>query len=173
MSREVLRARALAEPLDDNEDGLLVTAIWCRSSHPNPPHYERCRVCHVEIDDRSVFTIRRPPLGLLRFSNGQVETLDGNLVIGRNPASGLVVNDQPTRPVVIESPDGSLSRTHAVVQIEGWQVQVVDRDSTNNTFVEIPGQPEFQLRPGEPFPIPPATRVRLGDEIEFTFEVTG
>ena len=170
VAREVVRARALAEPTDSAGDGLAVTAVLCDRSHANPPHYDRCRVCDLEIVDRSMFIIHRPSLGTLRFSSGHDEPLDENLVIGRSPAPGLLVNDRPTRAVVLPSPDGSLSRTHAVVQIEGWQVQVIDRDSTNNTFVTVPGQPEFQLRPGEAFPIPPGTVVRLGDEVEFRFD---
>jgi hypothetical protein len=64
-----------------------------------------------------------------------------------------------------------LSRTHVEVRLVDWQVLVLDRDSMNHTFVHIPGHAPFQLRPAEPFPIPPATTVVLGAATGFTYEV--
>lgn len=114
--------------------------------------------------------IARPALGVFCFDDGSVEVLDEDLAIGRNPATSLSSGEAPARPVTVPSPLGMVSRTHVVVHLEGWQVQITDRDSTNGTFVVAPGRPEFKLRAGEPLPIVMGSRIRLGDEVHIRYE---
>jgi hypothetical protein len=75
--------------------------------------------------------------------------------------------------VRLPDPDTVLSRTHVEIRLVDWQVQVVDRDSMNHTYVTLPGQGPTQLRPTEPFPIPVGTVVSLGDAVRLTYEVAG
>ena len=96
--------------------------------------------------------------------------LDRPVLLGRKPAEDVAIGGEPARSVALPDPDKLLSRTHAEIRLVDWQVQVVDRDSMNHTFVEIPGRSAFQLRPADPSPIPPGTRVNLGDALTFTFD---
>lgn len=146
--------------------GPTVEAVHCPAGHANPPHNDQCRHCRVTIEDRTITTIPRPSLGVLRFEDGHDEALDQPLVIGRKPIADETTGSEPGRAVRLDDPDKLLSRIHAEVQLAGWQVQVIDRESMNHTFVQIPGQVLFQLRPGEPFPIPPGTRIVFAEVTE-------
>ncbi len=74
--------------------------------------------------------------------------------------------------VKVPSPLKEVSSSHLEVRLEGWQVLVVDRQSTNGTVVTAPGRDPQRLRPGEPVPITPGTTVNLADEAEFVFEAS-
>jgi hypothetical protein len=150
--------------------GPMVAAVVCPNGHANPTHSDRCRSCGSGIVDRTPRTIPRPSLGRLRFADGRTAELDRHLLIGRSPATDVLVNNEPTGTVKLPDPESVLSRTHVAIQLDGWQVQVIDRDSMNHTYVEIPGRPPFQIRPGEPYPVPPGSTVRLGDDVGFVFE---
>jgi hypothetical protein len=41
----------------------------------------------------------------------------------------------------------------------------------NHTYVEVPGHAPFRLRPAEPYPIPPGTKVSMGECVDFVFDV--
>jgi hypothetical protein len=120
-----------------------------------------------------VTSIPRPVLGVLRVEGGDDIVLDGPVLIGRKPTPGAVIDGEPARAVRIPDPDTVLSRTHVEIRLVDWQVQVVDRDSMNHTYVTLPGQDPTQLRPAEPFPIPVGTVVSLGDAVRLTYEVDG
>lgn len=168
----VATLRAMAErAAASGPSGATVQAVHCPAGHANPTHADRCRRCDVAIVDRDVRTIERPTLGVLVFEDGTREPLDGPVIIGRNPPDGGTVEGTPARVVRRPDPANVLSRVHVEVRVSGWQVSVVDRDSVNYTFVEIPGRAPFQLRPGDPQPIPPGTVVRMGEDAAFTYFV--
>ena len=151
-----------------------IQAVFCVVGHPNPPHASQCRACGGAIVDRRVRSIARPALGRLRFSSGAVVELDRPQLIGRRPTV------DPARPaselpalVTVPDPDEAVSRVHAEVRLEGWEVFVVDRGSKNGTFVEIPGQAPTKLRAGEPCLIVAGTKVTLADVSTFEFDVGG
>lgn len=168
VSIAALRAARAAEAV---AAGPTVQAVHCPNGHPNPPHFDRCRSCDVPIGDHSVTIIARVALGSLVFDDGRTEIVDAPLVIGRKPRADQTVSDEPARAVPLPDPDKLLSRVHAEVLIADWQVQVFDRESMNHTYLELPGQSPFQLRPGEPYPIPPGTRITFGDVISCRYVV--
>jgi hypothetical protein len=145
--------------------GPTVRSVHCPARHPNPPHGELCRTCGQPIADRTVTTIVRPPLGRLRLPDGRVIELSHPVVLGRRPPEDLSIDGEPAQSIRLPDDDKVLSRVHAEVRLVDWQVQVVDRDSMNHTFVELPGHPPMQLRPAEPFPIPLGAIVNLGDSV--------
>ncbi len=171
ISIAALRAARAEEKV--KSDRPTVQAVHCPSSHPNPPHFDSCRTCGAEITDHSVTVITRPPLGTLTFDDGRVEVLDAPLVVGRKPRVDQTIGSEPARAVALDDPDRLLSRVHAEIRLSDWQVQVIDRESMNHTFVQIPGQTMLQLRPGEPFSIPPGTRITFGEvtSCQLTLEV--
>lgn len=167
ISVAVLRsARAAAS----SPSGPTLQAVLCPVGHANPSHAELCRTCRAAISDRTVHTVARPSLGLIRFDDGTIAHLDRHLVIGRNPSADSFQDLHPVELLRLDDPDQILSRTHLVLRLDGWQVHAIDCDSLNHTFVQVPGRPAFQLRPNDPYPLPLGSVVRLGDEVGFTYE---
>ena len=63
-----------------------------------------------------------------------------------------------------------MSRVHAEIGVNGWDVLLIDIGSRNGTFVSRPGEPEWtQLPAGETHRLVPGTRVRIGGR-SFLFE---
>lgn len=150
----------------------MVHAVRCRGGHLNPPHATNCRVCDALIGTQEHVTVPRPVLGVLRFSDGRTLFLSGPMLIGRSPRADGAVGGEPPELVAVASPLKEISGTHLEVRIEGWQVFLVDRQSTNGTVATLPGRDAQRLHPGEPFLITPGTSVNLADEIEFRFEAS-
>jgi hypothetical protein len=118
--------------------GPSVDAVRCADGHLNPPAAERCRGCGGPVPSQAPQRVPRPPLGVLRLSTGEVIPLDRPVVLGRAP--GVPQGFGPDEPyrIQVSSPDGSISRQHVEVVIDGWQVTVVDLESTNGTKVTSP-----------------------------------
>lgn len=151
--------------------GPRVQSVRCPHGHPNPPHVERCVWCGAEVSDRRVEWIGRPPLGVLRLSTGVTVSLDRPLLLGRRPVATGLINDEVPETVAVDDPDQELSRTHVEIRLEDWQVVVVDRESRNHTYVQLPGQELRQLYPHQGVPIVPGTRVDLGRTVSFVYEM--
>jgi hypothetical protein len=147
-----------------------VHAVHCPAGHLNPTHAGTCRVCGATILDQEHVSVPRPVLGTLQFSDGRVVIVSRPLIIGRSPTTNGRLSGEAPELVVVPSPLKEVSSTHLEVRLEGWQVLVIDRQSTNGTIVTAPGRDPQRLRPGEPVPITPGTRVNLADEAEFVFE---
>lgn len=149
-----------------------VHAVRCPSGHLNPPHAGSCRSCGATIEDQEHVTVPRPVLGRLEFADGRVVEVSRPLLIGRAPRAEGALGGEPPELVAVPSPSKEVSGTHVEIRLEGWQVLVVDRHSTNGTVIVLPGRDPMRLRPDEPFPITPGTSVSLADEVELTFEAS-
>lgn len=146
-------------------------AVQCLSGHLNPASGATCRVCGTDIQTQKPFKVDRIDLGVFRFSTGAQVRVLGPMLVGRAPKLGGEIKGVVPELVTVPSPEQDISRTHVEVRVEGWQVMVVDRDSTNGTFVSLPGQEPKRLRAGEPFPLPVGASVSLAGEVDFAFEV--
>jgi pSer/pThr/pTyr-binding forkhead associated (FHA) protein len=74
------------------------------------------------------------------------------------------------RPIALDDPSGAMSRVHAEIRLDNWDVLLTDSGSSNGTFIAEPGMQVWSmLGPSQPFRLVPGTRVRLGQRI-FTFE---
>ncbi|MGB8860942.1 MAG: FHA domain-containing protein [Ilumatobacteraceae bacterium] len=150
--------------------GPTVQALLCPSQHPNPPQLTSCRVCHAALHSPPVH-ISRPALGTLRFSNGVAVSLDRPVLIGRNPkVEGGLAGEIPQLARLDVGP--GLSRTHASVRLEGWQVLLEDLNSANGTIVRLPGREPRRLHPGEPVLLEVGSEVDLGGEINCVLEAS-
>jgi hypothetical protein len=149
-------------------DGPTVQAVRCALGHLNPPHAEACRSCRTPISDRSVEIVARPALGHLDFASGLVVDVDRPLLMGRKPTAGGHSGEAPAL-VVLPDPEGSLSRAHLEVRVEGWEVLVVDLGSLNGTMVELPGQEPVQLHALDPFLITDGTEITLAGTTSCVF----
>ena len=157
-----------ADPSRPVTGGPTVQALVCRDGHPSPPVLDSCRLCGTGLAGPPV-VIARPPMGRILLSNGLTVELDRSAIIGRNPrVEGALGGEVPSTVKI----DGSqaLSRSHAMVRLEGWQVMVEDLGSANGTTVTLPGREPRRLREGEPVLIEHGTHLDLGGEITGTYD---
>ncbi len=98
----------------------------------------------------------------LRHLNGTKYLLNRPVVFGRMPTVP-VRGVQQVNLVVVSSPEGVVSGTHARVEVTGDVVVVTDLRSTNGTRIIMPGKPSTLLGPGDSFTIPVGAIIDLGD----------
>jgi pSer/pThr/pTyr-binding forkhead associated (FHA) protein len=137
----------------------------CTCGELNNPDAEACRACGAHLD-RGLPRRRgpRPPLGILITDDGRVFTLTDDVVVGREPAQAPEVRAGRARPLVLRDTDQSTSRVHAQIRLSGWRVEVVDRGSSNGTFLSRsgPAGPWLPVPRGEGLVLAPGDRLRLG-----------
>ncbi len=161
------------QPVDPAKPaGVIVKGFRCSRGHLNDPRVSFCSVCGIRMDQLTGILVneRRPPLGLLVLDIGSTFVLDDNYLLGRNPEIDEAVIAGLIRPIRVDDDSGNLSRVHAEIRLEGWDVVLVDRGSANGTYVAGPGQQGWsRLAPLQPFVLAPGTQVRTGRRM-FTFE---
>ncbi|MET8162029.1 FHA domain-containing protein [Sphaerisporangium sp. NPDC005289] len=143
----------------------MVYGVDCKNDHFNDPRVPYCAVCGIALVQRTLVPYKgeRPPLGVLLLDDGLALTLDGDYLLGRDPERAPEVTSGEARPARVTSPDGSVSRRHLRVRLDGWDVNLIDLGSVNGTQVQPPGDPNFyDIPPNEPVPILPGTTVRVG-----------
>lgn len=153
-------------------DAVIVKGIQCKRNHFNAPNAAFCGVCGISMVQQTHELVDgpRPPLGVIVFDDGTAFGLDADYVIGREPENDAQVSSGQLRGLTIEDPEGSVSRVHALIKLDGWDVQIVDRDSANGTRVSAPADDSWtSLTPHAPMVIQPGTKVQLGRRT-FTFD---
>lgn len=151
---------------------VLVKGFRCSRNHHNDPRVSFCSVCGIRMDQRTGVLVdgRRPPLGLLVLDIGATFVLDDNYLLGRNPEVDEAVISSRLRPIRLDDDSGTLSRVHAEIRLEGWDVLLLDRGSANGTYLAPAGQSGWtRLAPQRPVVLTPGTHVRIGRRV-FTFE---
>lgn len=152
--------------------GPLVVAARCPDGHLSPAYAGNCRVCGKALPAQQPFEAPRPPLGVLRLSNGDTVMLDRGAVLGRNPRLPQGWTGEQPNLVKIHDPERDISSQHLEVRLDYWHVLVKDLGSTNGTEVILPGADPVALRANDAITIEPGTRVVLAGVFDFTFEVT-
>lgn len=142
---------------------VLVEGALCASGHFNDPAASSCRLCAVAMEQppRNLERRPRPPLGELVLDDGTRITLDGDYVVGREPALDGEVLAGLARPLRINDPNGTVSRLHLKVSLTGWHVEVSDLGSANGSVLQSPGEART-LTPFEPAVIEPGARIDIG-----------
>ena len=156
----------------DQPSHVVVKGFRCSRNHLNDPRVSFCSVCGIRMDQRTGILVdgRRPPLGLLVLDIGATFVLDDNYLLGRNPETDEAVVSGRLRPIRLDDDSGTLSRVHAEIRLQGWDVVLIDRGSANGTYVAAANQPGWtRLSPRETFVLAPGTHVRTGRRM-FTFE---
>lgn len=157
--------REKTEYMPEPEPTPMVYGVDCKNDHFNDPRVPYCAVCGAALDQRQLVPYKgpRPPLGVLVLDDGTTLRLDGDYLLGRDPERAAEVLNGEARPAKITSPDGSVSRRHLRVKLDGWDVNLIDLGSVNGTQVQPPGDPNFyDIPPNEPVAILPGTTVRIG-----------
>jgi hypothetical protein len=142
-----------------------ILGVLCQNDHFNDPGLRYCATCGVAMAHRPAAQVEgaRPPLGVLVLDDGSTYRLDLDYVIGREPHQDPEVVDGRIRPLRVVDSEGVVSRRHARVALNGWDVQIIDLGSANGTFVQLPGDPQrHQLAANEPVSIRPGTQVTMG-----------
>jgi len=166
---QALRAGPAQAVPSQSMAGPSVQALMCPAGHPSPPGRSSCRSCGAALGE-TVVVITRPTLGTLRFSDQTVVSLDRPALVGRNPkVDGSLLGELPS---IIKLDVGQgLSRTHASIRIEGWQVLIEDLNSQNGTVVQLPGREARRLHAREPLPLENGSTIDFGGEISCSVEL--
>jgi len=155
-----------------DEDDTLVRGRLCAEGHLNDPRAMACARCGSPTEDGEDVVGPRPPLGRIVFDDGAVFTVDAGYLVGRMPEADARARTGELQPIVVEDRSGSVSRVHAEILINGWDVVLVDSGSRNGTFVAGPDEDGWTpLSPGRTSVLLPGTRVRMGGRT-FLFEPT-
>jgi hypothetical protein len=110
------------------------------------------------------------PLGKLTWDNGDVHELSGPALIGRDVTSDEQVRSGELSPITPSGQNDSMSRVHAELRPAGNEVVVIDRGSTNGTFVWDDVSRAWQrLSPGEPQRVASGAVLAFGERTA-TFE---
>ena len=168
-----------AEAPDAKKLGLIempvtsVEGVHCKNGHFNDPEARYCALCGISMGQ--VTKVRqqgpRPPLGILILGDGSVCQLDADYVIGREPTLDSSVADGHARPLRLMGASGVVSRIHARVDLDGWQVFLTDLNSANGTQVLMPGERNpTNLQPGVRTPLAAGAQIRLGGEYGLQYD---
>jgi hypothetical protein len=160
-SAESTRADGIASA--DDPHAVLVDGVQCAAGHFNNPAARACRRCGIGLDQppRNIKRRPRPPLGVLLLDDGTRFPLDGDYVLGREPAFDSDVIEGRSRPLRINDPNGTVSRLHLRISLAGWQVEVSDLGSANGSVLQT-SDGERRLPPHEPTMIEPGARIVIG-----------
>jgi len=149
--------------------GPMVLARVCPQGHANPPTHSQCAGCGLALAADAV-QVRRPRLGRVRLSTGDLIDLDQSLVIGRQPSVSRVQGGGMPRLVQVASPSGDISRSHVEVRLEGWHVMLCDLKATNGTVLVREGQQPRRLAQNEMAILLDGDIAELGDDVSLRFE---
>lgn len=156
-----------ADPLAPAVDeAVIVKGVMCTRGHFNNPSVSYCSVCGVSMMNLTLRAVDgpRPPLGVFVLADGTVVSVDRDMVIGREPESHPDVIAGLAKPVVIDDPNLSMSRAHAVVRLINWSVTVCDNGSSNGTsYIPPDSESKTRLFGSEAVTIKVGTKLVLGD----------
>ena len=147
----------------------MVLARVCPQGHANPPTNAQCAYCGQALPGDGV-QVRRPRLGRMRLSTGELIDLDQSLIVGRQPSVSRVQGAVMPKLVQVASPGGDISRSHVEVRLEGWHVMLCDLKATNGTVLLREGQAPRRLAQGEMAILFDGDIAELGDGIQLRFE---
>jgi len=168
-----------AEPLGDQAlspaEGLapIVMGIYCKNGHFDDPEARYCAVCGIGMAQLTKVPQegRRPPLGVLVLDDGSVCQLDTDYVIGREPTLDKSVAEGRARPLRLGGAPDLVSRIHARVELDDWNVFVSDLNSANGTLLVLPGETTgTKLAPGVRTPLVAGSQIRLGDSYALRYD---
>lgn len=158
-------ARAVDEPPKPDVGGVQVDGVKCGRGHFNHPEAANCAWCgHGMIQvSRLLVKGERPPLGVLVIDEQATFTLDADYVIGRKPAHDPEVDNESVRQLVLSDPEKVVSRAHARIRLDGWNVLVEDKGSSLGTSLVRANSPWPQrLQPHTRHTLMPGDSVYIG-----------
>jgi hypothetical protein len=126
-----------------------VQARRCDVGHLNPPLRTRCRTCdHYLPAATPTETVPQPVLAVLVLDDGRTIDVAGPVVLGRIPSAEAGRLDEPG--ALVRLGDATVSRTHAVVTVDGWTLLAIDCGATGGTAIAPSGGEPTLLEPWVP-----------------------
>jgi hypothetical protein len=147
----------------------MVLARVCPQGHANPSTKSQCGRCGQPLPGDGV-QVRRPRLGRMRLSTGELIDLNQSLIVGRQPSVSRVQGAVMPKLIQVASPSGDISRSHVEVRLEGWHVMLCDLKATNGTVLVREGQPPRRLAQNEMAIVLDGDIAELGDDVSLRFE---
>ncbi len=155
-----------------------VHGLRCQRGHLVHPSARLCPLCGDNMQNNSVIvnadgTIGvlgpRPPLGVLILPDGRSFQLNRTTVIGRQPDLDDAVRSGEADALLFDEP--TVSRAHARIVLEDWNVSLVDLGSANGTAVAASGSAPVRLNPNQPTALQGGTYIYFGS-IQIVFQPT-
>ncbi len=109
----------------------------------------------------SDLTVLRRDVLVAVMDTGDRVTLDDVLVVGREPRTTPADEQSSVRLLAVDDP--LASKTHLSLRRDGGAVWLLDRYSTNGTWVEHPDGSRQRVEGGVPVVLPEGARVLFGD----------
>ena len=162
-------SQAVATLTDRNQ----IRGVLCVADHITAPNETTCRTCGQSVPSNAqVVTGTRPALGMLTFDDGAALTIDRPAAIGANVPSGYLIDGEPATIVRLDDGVGGVSAVQLEVRLSGWDVEIVDMQSTNGTYTMLRGerQTRTKLRAGQSVTLQPGMTVETGGR-SFMFAV--
>jgi hypothetical protein len=118
-------------------DDRIVQGIRCSRGHFTDPANLYCAICGISMAQHTQILVDgiRPTLGFVVMDDASTYGLDRDYVVGREPLHDPRVANAAARALVLDDAGHTVSRVHAEIRLEGWHVRLLDRGSTNGTFV--------------------------------------
>ncbi|CAN5721619.1 hypothetical protein BH24ACT3_BH24ACT3_09190 [soil metagenome] len=159
-------------PAEEEADGVEVRGILCSRQHFNDPRSAFCTSCGISMvhQTHNLLKGKRPPLGVLLSDDGSAFVLDTDYVIGREPEGHPDVAGGAARPLILEDQQFALSRQHVRVQLQDWDVRVLDLGSANGSYVAAADAGQWTLlAPEQPVTLDPGGRLHVAGR-NFVYE---
>ena len=96
-------------------------------------------------------------------SEGRLVAVSGTTVLGRDPVAPSSNPDSSLVPII--DTDATLSKTHALLTLEGDDLWVHDLGSTNGVYVVGPGSSVVTVEPRGRAQIPDGAELELGSYV--------
>ncbi len=118
-----------------------------------------------ELDDRTRVAPPRRPRGAWRLvlPDGTAHSISGTTVIGRQPDTSVAPG--ATETLAIDDPDGLVSKSHAVVELDGGRLAVRDLGSTNGVVALSADGSETDVTSGASTPLDDGHEIELGSYV--------
>lgn len=144
---------------------VIVQGVVCPRGHFNDPRARFCSSCAISMANQTSQAVPgpRPPLGVLVFDDGTTYSLSTNYIIGRQPETHPYVAQRLALPLTLQDDQRTISRAHAEIRLEGWDVHFTNLSATNGSFIwDAQYQQWVALAPGQPVVLAPGMRIAMG-----------
>jgi hypothetical protein len=143
----------------------VLRGVMCKNQHFNDPRAAFCGLCGISMNQVTHHLVEgvRPPLGVLVLDDGTTIRMDDDYLIGREPDIDPLVSSGEARPLELNDAEGTVSRSHALLRLVDWDVQLIDRHSANGTYLAAPKDTAWtRLTADQPETLSPGTRIQIG-----------
>ncbi|MET0914428.1 MAG: FHA domain-containing protein [Acidimicrobiales bacterium] len=155
-------------PEPDEPEVPQVHGVICARGHFNDPTSPFCASCGISMVQQTHNLVEgpRPPLGVLVLDDGSTYVVDRDIVVGREPDTDPAVAVGDVRGIALPDPERAISRVHARVTLQGWDVLISDAGSANGTFVARRDATQWTpIQPDSPVALTPGMHVLVGPRV--------